>query len=237
MNQTVRTIFYPSLIVLFASCAALVSCEKDTTDPVDVYAYYPLRVGYYQVFEVNEEVYSTGQTAPVVKKWQERDEVEKVISDSAGVITYLISRSARNSTADYWQKTKEYTVQKYPDKLLTSIDNQTIFSLVFPVDTRTKWNGNMYNDLDKEEYYYEDVNQPIKIGDRSFNQSLTVIERNDTSIINKYKGVKIYGNGVGLLSDEQTDFEFCQNEECIGSGQVESGTHKTRKIIDFGDRQ
>lgn len=237
MLQTVRTAFYPSLIALFALCAALVSCENDDTEPIDVYEYYPLRVGYYQVYEVNETSYSTGQTAPVEKQWQERDEVEKIIADSAGITTYLVSRSTRNSSSDYWQKAKEYTVQKFPDKLLTTIDNQTFFSLVFPIDARTRWNGNAYNNGEKEEYYYDGVNQPVQVGDQAFNQSLTVVERNDTSIINKYRGVKIYGLGVGLLSDDQTTFEFCQTEDCIGSGKVESGTHRTKKIIEFGDRK
>lgn len=236
MNQSVRTSFSLPFVFAIIATATLLSCEKSTTDPLDIYGYYPLQPGHYQVYEVNEEIYSTGQTAPVVKKWQEKDEVEKMIGDSAGITTYLVSRSTRNTSADYWQKVKEYTVQKYPDKLLVNIDNQTFFSLVFPVDTRMKWNGNAYNDQEKQDYYYEKVNEPTQIGEKSFNQSLTVVERKDTSIINKYVGVKVYGMGVGLVSDDQTAFEFCQNEDCIGSGKIESGSHKTRKIIDFGER-
>nr|WP_295927015.1 hypothetical protein [uncultured Dyadobacter sp.] len=236
MNPSVRTSFrLPSAFALVA-VAALLSCEKSTTDPLDIYGYYPLKTGHYQIYEVNEETYSTGQNAPVIKKWQEKDEIEKMIGDSAGITTYLVSRSTRNTSADYWQKVKEYTVQKFPDKLLVNIDNQSFFSLVFPVDTRMKWNGNTYNNQDKQDYYYEKVNEPAQIGEKSFNQSLTVVERKDTSIINKYVGVKVYGMGVGLVSDDQTAFEFCQNEDCIGSGKIESGSHKTRKIIDFGDR-
>ncbi|WAC11828.1 hypothetical protein [Dyadobacter pollutisoli] len=212
------------------------SCKDSDTDPVDVYEYYPLTVGNYTVYEVKEEIYSSGQAGPVKKTWQEKDEIEKVVSNAEGISTYTFSRSTRNTPADYWQKVKEFTVQKYPDKLLTNIDNQTFFSMAFPVDSRLKWNGNTYNNLEAEDYHYENVNQPVMIGTQSFDRSLTVVERKDTSIINRYIGIKQYGLGVGLISDDQTSFELCQNEDCIGSGKIESGAHKSRKILEFGRR-
>lgn len=212
------------------------SCKNSDKDPVDIYEYYPLTVGSYTIYEVKEEIYSSGQAGPVKKTWQEKDEIEKVVSNAEGISTYTFSRSTRNTSADYWQKVKEFTVQKYPDKLLTNIDNQTFFSMAFPVDSRLKWNGNTYNSLEAEDYHYESVNQPAMIGTQSFDRSLTVVERKDTSIINRYIGIKQYGLGVGLISDDQTSFELCQNEDCIGSGKIESGTHKSRKILEFGGR-
>jgi hypothetical protein len=219
-----------------AAAILMLACDKDSTEPIDVYNYYPLTIGHYQVYNVTEEVYSSGQKDPVIKKWQEKDEVSRIASDSAGITTFVISRSSRNSSTDYWQKVKEFTIQRFPDKILTNMDNQTVVSLVFPVDTRTRWNGNAYNNLDKQDYYYESINEPAKFGEQSFPNVLTVIERKDTSIINKYVGIKQYGLGVGLVSDDQTAFEFCQNDDCIGSGKIESGYHKSREIIEFGDR-
>lgn len=215
--------------IVFSSC-------DDATEPVDPYDYYPLTIGHYVIYDVSQEVYSTGQAAPVTTKWQERDEVDRIASDSAGIVTYIIARSTRNTSADYWAKVKEYAVHKYPDKLLTNIDNQPFLSLTFPIDSRTTWNGNSYNNLDAQDSYYEPGVKSVKIGEQSFNDVLTVVERKDTSIINKYVTIKQYSPGVGLISDDQTSFELCQNDGCIGSGKVESGTHKTRKIVEFGNR-
>lgn len=230
-----RTLLKHTTLLAVAS-AMLFSCDGDDTKPVDPYAYYPLTVGHYVVYDVNQEVYATGQNAPVVTKWQEKDEVDRIASDSAGIVTYVIARSTRSSSADYWQKIKEYTVQKYPNKLLSNIDNQPFVSLTFPIDSRATWNGNVYNNMDKQECYYESVNQPAQINDQSFDNVLTVVERKDTSIINRYITIKQYGAGIGLISDEQTAFELCQNDACIGSGKVESGTHKTRRVIEYGSR-
>ena len=223
-------------IFSFLVLSLVISCKKDRTEPVDSNNYYPLEIGRFLIYDVKEEIYSAGQANPVKKSWQEKDEVDRVSTDEKGIPTYIIARSRRNTAAEYWQKEKEFSVQKYPDKLLTNIDNQTFFSLAFPVDPKVEWNGNSFNNLDAQNYHYEDLNKPVQLGTQSFDKALVVVERKDTSIINRYIGIKQYALGVGLISDDQTAFELCQTDDCIGSGKVESGTHRTRVIVEFGKR-
>ena len=223
-------------IFSFLVLSLVISCKKDRTEPVDSNNYYPLEIGRFLIYDVKEEIYSAGQANPVKKSWQEKDEVDRVSTDEKGIPTYIIARSRRNTAAEYWQKEKEFSVQKYPDKLLTNIDNQTFFSLAFPVDPKVEWNGNSFNNLDAQNYHYEDLNKPVQLGTQSFDKALVVVERKDTSIINRYIGIKQYGLGVGLISDDQTAFELCQSEDCIGSGKIESGTHRSRIIVEFGKR-
>jgi hypothetical protein len=215
--------------------AAIISCEK-SDDMVDMYQYYPLEAGKYYIYEVRQDIYSTGQDEPVVRTWQERDRVENATTNAEGIVTYTFSRSTRNTSGDYWQKVKEFTVQRYPDKILTNIDNQTYFSLAFPITENLQWNGNSYNNLDPEPYHYEGFNEPLTIGNQSFSKSLTVVERSDTSLINKYYGIKQYALGIGLIVDDQITYEFCQSEDCIGSGKIESGSRTTRRILEYGDK-
>jgi hypothetical protein len=223
-----------SLGYVIAGAILTISCQKDSVENVDAYDYFPLSVGSYIVYDVHEETYSSAQANPVIKNTQERDEVEEASTDENGISTYILSRSTRNNATESWQKVKEYTIQRYPDKLLTNIDNQVFFSMVFPVDSKVTWNGNTYNNRDAEDYYYEDIHSAAEINGKAFPQTLKVVERNDTSIINRYFGVKQYALGVGLISDEQINYEFCQNESCIGSGKIESGSLKTRKIVESG---
>jgi hypothetical protein len=222
------------LFLLSASILALQSCDKNETDPVDEYQYYPLGLGQYQIYQVEETTYSAGQSKPVVATWQEKDQVDRISSSDENTTAFIVARYRRNTSADYWQKFKEYTVTRSPDKVLTNIDNQTIFALIFPIDSRIKWNGNQYNNLDAEDFYYQDIHKPANIDNISFDKTLTVVERRDTSIINRYVGIKKYALGTGLISDEQTAYEYCQDEHCIGSETIESGTHKVKKIIEFG---
>jgi hypothetical protein len=210
------------------------SCDKTDTTPTDFNAYLPLSLGSFNVYQVTEKVYTASQKEPATTTWQEKDETDRILSQDANSTVYVIARYKRNVATDYWQKTQEYTVTKYPDKVLTGTDNQTIFSLVLPPDSKIRWNGNLYNNKDAQEFQYEAINLPDSVGKLTFDKTLTVVERRDTSIINRYIGIKKYALGTGLIQDEQTSYEYCQDDNCIGSGKIESGTYKIRKLIESG---
>lgn len=224
------------ILILFTALVLFQSCNNDNTDPVNTYDYFPLTIGHYMIYEVNEAVYSSGQANPVIKAYQEKDEISSVTVNTDGSSTYIVSRSSRNTSTDYWVKTKEYSINQFPDKLIFNVDNQSLVPLVFPIDSKITWNGNMYNTLDPEEYHYEEINQPFKLGSQSFDKTLTLVERRDTtSVIDYDLGIKRFAIGVGLIYDEQTSYEYCQaTADCIGKGIIDSGSKKTRKIIEFG---
>ncbi|QRR03488.1 hypothetical protein [Dyadobacter sandarakinus] len=232
MIRKITTAFFR--ITLLAVLAMAASCESDDTEPVVYENYFPLEVGRYAIYEVTETVYSSGQKDPVTKTWQEKDEIDRVTTSQDGMPLYTFTRSTRSTPADYWLKVKEFTAEKYPDKILTNIDNRVFYAMTFPVDPGAIWNGNVYNDGEKEDYYYEKLDTPARIGSQEFQKSLSVVERRDSSLIDKFVGIKQYALDVGLISDEQVAYEYCQNEACIGSGTIDSGTYKIRRIIEYG---
>lgn len=228
INVLTKCIIFGLLFII------ILSCDKSGTEPIDSYQYYPLDLGRYQIYQVQETIYSAGQKNPIITAWQEKDEVDRISATTENAVTYIIARYKRNTANDYWQKFKEFAVTKSPDKILTNLDNQTVFSLVFPVDYKLKWNGNLYNNLDEQNYQYKDINMPSTVDKLSFEKTLTVVERRDTSIIDRYIGIKKYALGTGLIFDEQTAYEYCQDDNCIGTQTIESGSYKTRKILESG---
>lgn len=225
--------------MLIIASTLFLSCNNDSAEPVNTYDYFPLVIGNYAIYDVSETTYSSGQTTPVVKSYQEKDEISRVTVNSDGSSTYIVSRSSRNTSSEYWQKTKEYSIEQYPDKLIFNIDNLSKVPLVFPIDSKVTWNGNMYNTLDAEDYQYQDINQPYELGSLQFDKTLTLVERSDTtSVIDYDLGLKRFALGIGLIYDEQTSYEFCQaTAECIGQGIIDSGSRKVRKLIEYGPLQ
>ncbi|MCF2444364.1 hypothetical protein L0657_10385 [Dyadobacter sp. CY345] len=215
------------------------SCGDSSTEPVNSRSYFPLSIGVYQIYDVKEEVYSSGQTGPSVKTWQERDEVVRETKNANGISTFIISRYSRNTATDSWLKVKEYSIEQFPDKLILNIDNQITVPFIFPIDSKLKWNGNMYNTLDSKEYRYEEIDQPLQSGNLSFEKGITVVEQSDTTSVITYSlGIKRYGLDAGLIYDEQASFEYCQSTpDCIGQGIVDSGSRKIRTIVEFGGLQ
>jgi len=244
MHQFYKTCTRPIFDWLIVSLLIIVavwlqSCGDSSTEPVNSYGYFPLSIGVYQIYDVKEEIYSSGQSAPAIKSWQERDEIVRETKNANGSSTFIVSRYSRNTSTDSWQKVKEYSIEQFPDKLLLNIDNQLIVPFIFPIDSKLKWNGNMYNTLDSKEYRYEDIDQPYQSGNLSFEKGLTVVEQSDTTSVITYSlGLKRYGLNTGLVYEEQASFEYCQSTpDCIGQGIIDSGSRKVRTIVAYGGLQ
>lgn len=221
----------PCLLLVLGLLVA--SCDNSTTQPRDDYAYYPLEVGSYLVYDVRQETYSAGKQEPTVTVWQEKDQViDRINNEDNNTSSFIIARFTRTKTTDYWTKAKEFRVTRAPDKILTSLDNETFFDLIFPVDRSARWNGNAYNTRDEEQYTYDAINEPFG----EFENTLTVVERMDSSRINKYVGIKKYALNVGLVYDDQISYEYCQTDECLASDvrKIESGVHKSRMVAEYG---
>lgn len=221
------------------------SCSDSGTDPIAPYDYYPLSIGQFQIYQVNEEVYSSGTKEPVLKAWQEKDEVTSVNEDSSGTKVYIVSRSTRNTAAQSWQKIKEYSVRHDPDKVIVNLDNEVLMPLVFPYSPQVTWDGYKYFSLDDDDpryntkHRYEDINKPLTVNALNFDKTIKVAERTDTTGVAQFRlGYKQYAAGVGLVTDEQTNFDYLQEGGVfIGDRVIGSGTRRIRKIIEFGISQ
>ena len=221
--------------IIIGLFTAIVSCVGDVSAISNSRDFFPLTVGRYIIYRVSQEVYATAQQTPSISNWEEKDEISRLVSDSAGIATYLVIRSSRTTSKGYWQKVKEYTVKKYPEMIVTNVDNRPVISMVYPISKGVTWNGNSFNTNGPAPFSYDQINQPATINTKVFKQVLMVIERNDTSIINRYISTKQYALGIGLVADELTALELCQTTDCIGSGKIESGIRTSRQIVEFGD--
>lgn len=221
----------------FLLAAILVSCKDDDTLPTKASALYPLEVGQYQIYDIKQVVYAVDVPDSTSTSWQERDVVDRVSQQSGSAVTYIVARYQRKSTEESWKKVKEYAVEKSPDKIIQTVDNTSVVPLIFPVRDKFTWNGNMYNSQDEQNFVYMLSKEPFSVDTKTFPNTTSVSERDETSVINNYVSLKVYAPEVGLIFEENTAFEYCQNDDCIGSYKVESGSHRVKKINSWGTLQ
>lgn len=228
-------------IALLLIIGILESCQKNETEPINPYAYYPVEVGRISIFEITETVYSSGLKHPAINSWQEKEEINSVIANYSGIPTYLISTSRRDNSSSYWQKIKQHTVEQYPDKIVQNIDNEAIVPMIFPIDKSIKWDGYMYlnvNTTDNRYGYnfnYENVGESFDTGLTNFEKTLKVTERVDTLGLTKYNfASKHYASGVGLILEQQADFDYLQiNGELAGYKVISSGKRRIKRLIEY----
>lgn len=224
------------LFALILVLSFLQSCEKSSDSP-SPYTYIPLEKGQYAIYDVKEENYYAASSSPIVKNYQEKDEIIALLADN----TYLVARYTRTLPVTTWQKQKEFTLQLLPDKLLSTIDNRTYLQMAFPIDSTVTWNGNAYNNLEAEQCQYTQIQTPAQIGSQTFSNTLKVVKDNyfnsTPNILSLYRTVRHYALGTGLIYEEENALEYCQETEaCIGEEIIDSGFRKTRSIVEYGQK-
>ena len=78
-------------------------------------------------------------------------------------------------------------------------ENIRYLKLGFPIISTEVWNGNAYNILGEEDYFYSVINQPDNFQTFTFDSTLTVIEGDSTIGYHTYPyGKEKYATGIGM---------------------------------------
>lgn len=232
LKSNLHLLFYSLVLTIFLS-----GCD-DTgagSEPNRDYNYFPLKLDSPLIYEVSETKYGAGSTLPVISTWFEKDEAVRRSESPEGFPVFTMARSRRNAESEAWQKVKEYSVTQYPDKYLLSIDNITTVPMMFPVRSTTTWDINAFNTKETEGAEYEYVGEAMTVGELHFENTLQVSGRDYTNepIVRYNLGYSQYAWGVGLVYDEQTDYEYCQEPHCFGQQQIASGVSIKRQLIAY----
>ena len=226
-----------SVICILLAATFISGCDPGDKEPVSDYDYFPLRLSRPLIYQLTETRYAVGSSEPTVSVWFEKDEAIRRTESPDGFPVFIFSRSRKDTPTGSWQKIKEYTITQYPDKYLMSIDNVTTVPVAFPIRSTTNWNLNAYNTRLAEDTYYEYFNQPRTIGGLEFKNTVQATGRNNTedTIVGYNLGYSQYASGVGLIYEEQTDYEYCQeNDSCFGKMQIASGMSTIRQLVEYG---
>ncbi len=205
-------------------------CQK-TTDPEPADSdYFPLQTGDSWVYQVTQETYSL--TNPVAKQ---RFQIQQKIGSSFnrnGQVYFQIEESIRKTDQSAWQIRAFRTVYKTLSEVVSQTDNVPALTLVFPISEPTSWNINTYNARPDTLLQYKDSGRSITLGKRTFEQTVSVVGANDSTLVGQEKYRRVYAPTIGLIYREDASLAFCQSSpDCIGKGIIASGTKQTWELV------
>lgn len=216
-----------------------IACEsenKDIDPNVLGYHYYPLQVGEYRIYDVQDINFSLlegGDTSNFQIKEVIHDYYRKLEDDT----TYYLYRYSRDSgTDESWKLDSVWTVRKDPKRVIVTESNIPYIKLVFPFQEGLSWDANGLNADDPSFYTISKVGETWQSGDQQYESALTVIEKNnmDTVIQERYSEA-VYAPEIGLVYKELRYIDYCAtNVECLGQGIIEGGRKYVQQLIDYG---
>ena len=190
--------------------------------------FYP-KIGQSVVYDVEDTQYElTGKF--VVKTYQLKEVNVSTFKDLEGKEALRIERYRRENNSQKWVIDSVFTAKKEIDKVLKTENNVTYVKILFPIKEGLKWNGNAYNSFGNDIYELKKVNQFFQTNGRKFDNTFTVIQQNDSTLVDLKKRIEIYAENIGMIYQEKTNVLYCNSGDCLGKGKVDFGTKHILKF-------
>jgi hypothetical protein len=203
------------------------ACNKTETYPTEPLSSYNLQTpGKYIIYQLDSlEYINFGQTDTVVSYYAEDLVDTTMVVDNLGRPAFRIFHFLSQSPTGPWQPNNTFMTVPLGTTVEFIENNLRYIKLHEPIENNYSWKGNAYIDtrdvtetvpniadwdltyLDDWDYIYQNVDQPLTLGNLAFDSTITVTERDevigDTTDANSYSEVNFsleqYAKGVGLV--------------------------------------
>ena len=192
----------PFLIML-----GIYSCKKEEVvhmAPV-FFNYVPTDIGNVVVYNVDSTYYNEFDSSIAVFHFQIMERIDSTYNDNEGRPTQRIERFKRDSVTGAWHSIQAWNSTLTSARFERVENNIRYVRLGFPITATQTWNGNAYNILRQEDYYYLDFHEPLAIAAFYFDSVLTVQQADYNNLIHEKYGLEQYANHVGLVYKEFID--------------------------------
>ncbi len=212
----------------------LFSCQQNdvtVTDPGTDYM--PLETGRFVIYDVTEQRYSL-TAPPATTTYQLKETVGAPYTDVTGQPAYRLQRYRRTNAQATWQTDSLWTARANVQSAIRTENGADFVKLTFPLAERNEWNGNAYNQYQKDVYTLRQVRKPYTVGTQTFAETATVLQHSDSNLVAQDKRVEVYAKQVGLIYREVVQLQFCSSGACVGKGQIDFGVRRYMRISSYG---
>jgi hypothetical protein len=204
-------LFLFSLLVIFI----LFSCKREEEVFDSGSEYYPIRsLGSYIIYDVHHIKYNASGRDTI--KFQLMEMIGDTLSLN-GRVYYKILRYRRTDDSESWpaQPDSVWKTYKIASEAIKTENNIDLIKMVFPVEEGKSWDANVLNTWGPQVFSMKKKGYPYAVNNHSFSNTLTVMERFDTTAINKNIIYEVYSKDLGLIHKSMTNLELCQTGTCI----------------------
>lgn len=216
---------------------ALVGCTPTCDDCEELpsgTAFFPAEIGRYIEYDVLEEEYSPGKSA-VIRQYQWKEVMAERYTDPTGQPVYRIERFRRTADGQRWGADSTITLRLAADHAVRNENGKDYVKMVFPPSENKRWNGNLYNTGGEDSYELKRVNKAYIVANKTFDRTVTVMQQEDSTLVNQDKRVEVYASGVGLVYREMVQLQFCSSAPtCVGKAQIDFGIRRYVRFKNAG---
>lgn len=231
INNLLGRLFFGAMLILIDGCSG-----SDVVRISDL-SYFPLRVGFYQIYQVNEtniQHNSCSDTSqPPTKTYDLKVLTYDSSKNSEGSYTYLIHRYTRNDSTQAWADLDTWSARITDNQVIVSEGNTSYVRLFFPLAENGKWNANSYNNLGADYDTLRNFGKPYQLSNgKKYSTTVTIRQADNRDFfVNQDKRFEVYAPSAGLIYKEKTHLTYlqgaCYGQQMVGSGIIYIQTLKS----------
>lgn len=191
---------------LLAGASLLTSCAPTIEPPVDMgYNYIPIDTGRYYIYDV-DSIYFDCTAVPAANDtthYQVKEFYPSTFLDGMGETAINCTRYYRTDSTQPWVisgGTNVWWIKRTTTRLEKREENLNYIKMTYPIDENYTWDGNAYNNLGSQDYYYGSNNIPFNNGYGSYDSTITVYQKIDTTnMIQYYLFTETYARNIGMV--------------------------------------
>lgn len=222
-------------LFLLSSATLLFSCKKETEElQTEVPSeYLPAAAGKYFVYRTDSTVYINFGANTVVRSYQEKHQVDALLTDNLGRPAYRIFRYIRDTAgAGAWQPNGSYFITPVANTVEVVENNLRFLKMAAPIKEGTAWKGNhflpddAYNafyDFSNDdgmadwEYTYAGTGETVSLKGKTYSNVLTVLQIDESTNAPVTNGSlygfrnyakEQYAKGLGLIYQDFVMWEY-----------------------------
>ncbi|MEO1253522.1 MAG: hypothetical protein AAFY41_01370 [Bacteroidota bacterium] len=219
------------MFFLFSSCNETKEIDRDNLG----YDFYPLSIGSYSIYDVEEIRYLIAGFD--TSNYQLRE----IIIDSINSIdqtSYLLRREIRQDQTEPWRSDSVWVITQTDNFLSVTENNIPFIKLTFPVSLDREWDGNSLNSRNSTTYYYQEVQNAIIDSIPELDHIRVIIEDIDENVTGVDLRSEIYVRGVGLVEKNYFTQKNCTASDCGADlGEVIAGRSLKQILIERGNEE
>lgn len=212
------------------------------------YAYAPLKIGQYRQYQVDSINYDFAENGGIkidsITSFIE-ERVTDTLRDNTGALLYRVERYARKNQGDPWTLAQINQAARNGSQYVRTENNFRFLSLIFPMDRRSAWDGNLWIDENREieifgermrpflnwAYEVDSIDVPAIVGAFQFDSTLLVTEADDNNVIERRLSRARYAKQVGLVWKEQwiLDSQYCNKNPVPADCETKPWEQKAEK--------
>ncbi len=208
-----------SRLVLFSVLVGggLVACRHEADPPpagtvLTGQDFYPLSIGHYWIFEVEEHFWDYNVDSTV--RYQARETIDTTYRNAAGELTYRVVRARRADDLSPWRDDSVFALVGSFQNLRRTANNLPLLELVFPVRAGATWNANQLNAGEEQVRAYGTPDVPFT-NTRGIRYDSTVTVTDDVAddASDLIQRTTVYARRIGPVYRRRQRLQFCNTEE------------------------